>query len=84
MFRCVTLTESKEEHTENGRYYNHSVAKQMLNIKSINFSEVKLNDRASNDRRLFETIIRQYEDSNCHYWMWEDHKKIIELSGHIE
>jgi hypothetical protein len=83
MLRCVTTTTSKTKH-ENGRTITHHSPQEMLAIQSSSLSSIQLLGQKNNSRQLFVDMIEHAEHAHCHYWMWKDYQKVIELSGHIE
>ncbi len=83
MLRCVTTTTSKQRY-EAGRTITHPSPQTMLAIQSAPFSSIQLLGKNNNSGQLFIDLIDFAEHSHCHYWMWEDYQKVIELSGHIE
>lgn len=84
MFKCVTITKSKERHDGGGGYITYSTSQEMLGIQSGNFAQAKLLGDNHDSLNFFKELMGHCDDGNCNYWMWEDYQKIIELSGHIE
>jgi predicted KAP-like P-loop ATPase len=84
MFKCVTVTKSKVIYQGSGRATESRVAEEVLTIQSIRYDDINLFKNTQDNRALFQGIINHINDDNCNYWMWDDYKKIIELSGHIQ
>lgn len=56
-----------------------------LNLMNINGSKVvNMYGLLGNDGNIIEDIINFEKDEEHRYWLWDDYRKIIELSGHIE
>ena len=82
MFECVTTTNGKKCFS-GGVLTTYSEQRDMLQIQSKSYSEVKL-DNGTNIGNLISEMINHKDHERCNYWMWEDYQKIIDLSGHIE
>lgn len=84
MFYCVMTTESKTRYLGHGRHQVCEYAQQMLTIESHNFDNIEILGFSQDRITVFTEIIRQYNDTNCKFWLWENYQKVIELSGHIQ
>lgn len=84
MFECVTSVTSNVEHHSVRQTTTHRVPKQMLAIQSKPFPKINLLDEKHNFERTIADLISHKNSEDCNYWMWEEHQKVIELSGHIE
>ena len=88
MFRCVSLGKSKTKYEGNGYsndFFNGPV--EMLALQTTDFSKINLfrDTRKHNiSKELLIKIVSDFNNENYKYWLWEDHQKVIELSGHIE
>lgn len=83
MFRCVTTIMSKDKHSGGVRASNGTPQK-MIKIFSRDFSKIKLPVEVGTVHVFVNKLQSCLVKKDCNYWMWEDHQKIIELSGHIE
>jgi hypothetical protein len=61
-------------------------SKECLTIQSNDHDEslYKHNAKNFNLSQIVAEQIHNFERSDIRYWLWEDYKNIIELSGHIE
>ncbi|WP_374921996.1 KAP family P-loop NTPase fold protein [Shewanella mangrovisoli] len=84
MFKCVMQKSAKKEYLGHNQFREYSTFQPMLGIKSIDFRTIDIFN-GQDDAEMFRSLLsKSNEGSDCNYWMWEDHKKIIELSGHIQ
>jgi hypothetical protein len=84
MFNCVTTATSDDEYTGGGDKIMHDTPQEMLKVLSGDFSKIRLPDDVATVNVIVGQLSHFKHKENCNYWMWEDHQKIIELSGHIE
>jgi hypothetical protein len=84
MVSCVTSVISPKRHTGGGSSTNYRTPQEMLNVFSSDFLKIKLPDEIGAVHIFVDKLKDYIADENCDYWMWEDHQKIIELSGHVE
>ncbi|MDT3275630.1 P-loop NTPase fold protein [Shewanella sp. SP2S2-4] len=84
MFNCVMTTESKTRYRGRGSHQEHAYAQQMLTIESYNFDKIEILGFSQDRITVFTEIIRQHNDPNCNFWLWENYQRVIELSGHIQ
>ncbi|KEK26997.1 KAP family P-loop NTPase fold protein [Shewanella xiamenensis] len=84
MFNCVMTTESKTRYIGRGHSKEHAYVQQMLTIESHNFDNINIWGFSQDSINVFTEIIRQYNDPNCNFWLWESYQRVIELSGHIQ
>lgn len=84
MFKFVMLTKSQSKYMyEDSRFLGLEQA--VLGIQSKPFGELNLRENSHIfSRNIINEMIKDYESDDCNYWLWEDHQKVIELSGHIE
>ena len=83
MLESVILTTSKIKYNTNG-YSTSGTPEEMLLLQSREINYYNLFGKNSNSSQIVNDIFNYYEKSNCNYWLWEDYKRVIELSGHIE
>jgi hypothetical protein len=84
MFNCVTTAMSDDEYTGGGDKMLHNTPQEMLKVLSSDFSKIRLPDCVATVHVIVGQLSNFKHKEDCNYWMWEDHQKIIELSGHIE
>jgi len=84
MFNCVMTTESKTRYRGRGSHQEHAYAQQMLTIESYNFDKIEILGFSQDRITVFTEIIRQHNDPNCNFWLWENYQRVIELSGYIQ
>jgi hypothetical protein len=82
--QLVTKTISNEVYS--GNSMKRGALKECLKIQSYNHEEswYKHNAKTFNLNQIVAEQINDFERSDIRYWLWEDYKNIIELSGHIE
>jgi hypothetical protein len=84
MFKCVTKERSKNEYNGSGSRSEYPSEKEMLSFRAHVRSKVRLPFENQNPEVFFKKISGYSQNKDCKYLMWEEHQKIIELSGHIE
>jgi hypothetical protein len=83
MYKCVNTKLSKDMH-DGGSHSVYATDQKILEIKAEDYSNLKLPFENSNVYVFINKIFADYTRTDCKYLMWEDHQKIIELSGHID
>ncbi|MEP1448022.1 MAG: P-loop NTPase fold protein [Paraglaciecola sp.] len=84
MFNCVTLKKTKTQHTGGGALTHFNHQKKLLGIQTFDFAEIRFQSVIQDPNVFFPKLLSYREQPDCMYLLWDDHKKIIELSGHIE
>ncbi|MEL0648772.1 P-loop NTPase fold protein [Pseudoalteromonas agarivorans] len=82
MFDCVSITRGIKCFSESG----HTIfpeQRSLLRVQSKSFSNVQSN-AGKGIANVISKMIYFEGNGNCNYWMWDDYKRVIELSGHIE
>ncbi|ABI40744.1 KAP P-loop domain protein [Shewanella sp. MR-4] len=83
MFHSVMTTKSQEQYNGRGkRIFPHEI--EMLAIETYDFSRETIFANPNDNGEAITEIINSYYDSSCNFWLWENHQKVIELSGHIQ
>jgi hypothetical protein len=84
MYKCVNTTLPKVVYEHGGSITRRSPSQKTLEIKTEDSSKFKLPFENNSMFEFINKIIEDYSRTDCKYLMWEDHQKIIELSGHID
>jgi Cdc6-like AAA superfamily ATPase len=77
----VTKTMSKEVCTGSGGRTIHQVPQECLHLQSHVFPNIH---NSSYELKNLRDIIALYQSYQYKYWLWDDYKNIIDLSGNIE
>lgn len=84
MFDSVMFSEGTKRYGP-GSTTRHSKRAPILNMEQSNYYDLRVYDdgRSHLWHGIVEKMLTYYRSGSCKYWLWEDYKKVISLSGHI-
>jgi Ni2+-binding GTPase involved in maturation of urease and hydrogenase len=79
----VSKTHARGVHQLNGRVTTYNKEVHVLGIQAVNLRQ-HISVFNQNDDEVCNQMVIYEMDQDYKYWLWDDYRKIIELSGHIE